>query len=186
MKIEDYQKLSQRTCASLGTFEKDMEHMDIGIVTEIGECMDIFKKKLAYKKDIDVVHLGEELADIAWYVANKSTIAEIVLSSEQLESAYDTYFAHGVEMTTTEEDIRMFSQGLLLAIVGPLLGQTNIFSSPIVVFAGLKAICNLYKLDLGTQLEKNINKLKIRYPEKFDIEKALVRDLASERKSLEE
>jgi len=33
--------------------------------------------------------------------------------------------------------------------------------------------------------EKNINKLKVRFPEKFSEEKALERDLEAERKTLE-
>ncbi len=41
-------------------------------------------------------------------------------------------------------------------------------------------------LDFYKLLENNINKLKIRYPDKFDTAKALNRDLESERKKLEE
>lgn len=47
-------------------------------------------------------------------------------------------------------------------------------------------ICKSLKLDLQTILEKNISKLKKRYPEKFTEDKALNRDLNAERSILEE
>ena len=45
-------------------------------------------------------------------------------------------------------------------------------------------LCNMYNLDLEDILEHNINKLKARYPEKFDEEHAINRDLDTERKIL--
>jgi NTP pyrophosphatase (non-canonical NTP hydrolase) len=46
-------------------------------------------------------------------------------------------------------------------------------------------LCNINGWDLGEILETNINKLRVRYPEKFTQENALVRDLNAERKELE-
>ena len=53
--------------------------MRLGIFTECGELLDIFKKNLAYKKPIDLVNLGEEIADIAWYLVNEATLHNITL-----------------------------------------------------------------------------------------------------------
>jgi NTP pyrophosphatase (non-canonical NTP hydrolase) len=46
-------------------------------------------------------------------------------------------------------------------------------------------MCNLHGWDMRDVMETNIAKLKFRYPEKFDSEKANNRDLESERKILE-
>jgi NTP pyrophosphatase (non-canonical NTP hydrolase) len=46
-------------------------------------------------------------------------------------------------------------------------------------------MCNLNGWGLKDLLETNINKLRIRYPEKFTEDKAINRDLKSERKILE-
>lgn len=46
-------------------------------------------------------------------------------------------------------------------------------------------LCNLHGWDLRDILDTNINKLALRYPEKFTAEKALNRDLKSEREILE-
>lgn len=46
-------------------------------------------------------------------------------------------------------------------------------------------LCRMAEIDFEKILENNINKLKVRYPEKFTEENALNRNLESERKELE-
>lgn len=46
-------------------------------------------------------------------------------------------------------------------------------------------LCRLSKIDLNEVMEKNIAKLKIRFPEKFSTDSALNRNLDAERKELE-
>ena len=115
-----YVKESEKTCAKLkDDFRKglaDEMHMVMGISTEAGELLDAYKKHFAYGKQLDVVNVGEELADIMWYISN---------------------------------------------------------------------LCRMLNLDLEDVLQKNIDKLKARYPEKFDEKNALNRDLTKERAILE-
>lgn len=91
-------------------------HMVLGIQTEAAEIADVYKKHIAYGKDLDLVNVKEEIGDILWYIAN---------------------------------------------------------------------LCTLKGWDLGEILQSNIDKLEIRYPEKFTNENALNRDLKEERKVLE-
>jgi NTP pyrophosphatase (non-canonical NTP hydrolase) len=79
--------------------------------------MDAFKKSVFYKKPLDKVNVGEEIADIMWYVSN---------------------------------------------------------------------LCRLLNLNFEKLLQNNIDKLKVRFPEKFNEHKALNRDLDSERRTLEQ
>jgi NTP pyrophosphatase (non-canonical NTP hydrolase) len=46
-----------------------LTHYTLGLGTEVGEVLDILKKRLAYGKPIDIVNLKEELGDLLWYVA---------------------------------------------------------------------------------------------------------------------
>lgn len=117
MKINKYQEEAKRTLASTGSRLADELHMAMGMVTEAGELIDVYKKNLAYKKEIDYVNLKEELGDILWYIAN---------------------------------------------------------------------LCNINDWDIEDVLEININKLKVRYPEKFTQENAINRNLEEERKILEQ
>ena len=70
MNLKEYQEKASRTCADLGYREKNDLHMALGLATEAGEFADIFKKHLAYKKEVDYVNAAEEIGDIFWYAAN--------------------------------------------------------------------------------------------------------------------
>jgi NTP pyrophosphatase (non-canonical NTP hydrolase) len=43
-------------------------HAVSGIVTEAGELQDALKKHIFYGKDLDLVNVEEELADLSWYM----------------------------------------------------------------------------------------------------------------------
>ena len=120
MDYKDYQNQSKRTCPKLKDNLReglsDELHMAIGISTESGELLDAYKKHFAYGKDLDVVNVGEEIADIMWYISN---------------------------------------------------------------------LCRIKNIDIEEIMQRNIEKLKARYPEKFTQEKALSRNLDAERNILE-
>lgn len=166
LNLAEYQQLAKRTCPDLGSRALNMEHMEDGIFTECGEIVDIFKKKLAYKKPIDFVNLGEEIADVAWYLVNAATFNELkveealsfkVVDEGQCKNIFKWLYADYVNEEYTITD--------LLAI--------------------LKSVCIYFKLDFEECLYRNIEKLKVRFPEKFSEEAALNRNLDAERKELE-
>ena len=115
MNFYEYQEEAKRTCADLGQPEDNI-HMIMGMMTELGELMDCFKKNLAYGKEIDWVNVDEEGGDLTWYFAN---------------------------------------------------------------------FCRLNGIDFYAMIERNINKLRVRYPEKFTEDNANNRNLQAERKVLE-
>jgi NTP pyrophosphatase (non-canonical NTP hydrolase) len=120
MKYEKYKNESKRTCPDLNDeLRKGLAnelHMVIGISTESGELLDAYKKHFAYGKELDKTNVGEEIADIMWYVSN---------------------------------------------------------------------LCRMLDIDLEEMLQRNIDKLKARFPENFTQEDALNRNLDVERKILE-
>lgn len=44
-------------------------HAAIGCVTESGEMLDALKKQMYYGRELDVVNVKEEAADLLWYLA---------------------------------------------------------------------------------------------------------------------
>lgn len=116
MNLKTYAKYAKTTMANTTSVFNDCIHMILGITTETGELADIFKKNLAYKKDIDYINVEEEIGDLMWYIIN---------------------------------------------------------------------LCTVLGFDLEKILDKNIAKLKTRYPNKFEADKALNRNLTSERSILE-
>lgn len=67
--FNDYQKLASRTRKVFDN-NKDMQtDVGLGLAGEAGEVADIIKKHLAGAKQLDPIHLKEELGDVLWYIA---------------------------------------------------------------------------------------------------------------------
>jgi NTP pyrophosphatase (non-canonical NTP hydrolase) len=99
MQIKEYSEKAKVTLADLGNHNLDNFHMVLGMVTEVGELADVYKKNLAYNKDIDLVNVKEEAGDIFWYLANFCTIngfdIEEILDTniKKLEARYPDKFS---------------------------------------------------------------------------------------------
>lgn len=185
--ILEYQGLAARTCPTLEGEGVNERHMNLGVITEIGEAMDIFKKFLAYKKPMDLVNLGEELADMAWYIVNKCRFEDLILDDN-----FDEVLAETKELVEermfTKADLpaELKAEAILTLILVPYCAPTNnMFSAPIIQLAMLHHIASWFDLDFFQCLTNNIEKLKVRYPEKFTEEAAQNRDLEAERAELE-
>lgn len=98
MKLNDYVKWTGKTCANLSSPGDDITHMLFGIITEAGELIDIFKKNMAYGKDLDWVNVNEEIGDMLYYIAsfcrmNYLDLEEIIETNvKKLESRYPERF----------------------------------------------------------------------------------------------
>lgn len=67
MELKEYQEKAQNT---LALTKDDIMHMILGMLTELGELSDGYKKALAYGKPLDLVNIKEEIGDLMWYIAN--------------------------------------------------------------------------------------------------------------------
>ena len=103
MNLQEYQSAAARTCPTLNSLPDlnslDNLHMVLGMVTEVAELADVFKKNIAYGKAIDWVNVKEELGDCFWYLANFARINGIDIESElginidKLKSRYPDKFS---------------------------------------------------------------------------------------------
>ena len=191
--LEEYRLLAARTLPDLGSIGNNLLHMEAGIAGEfLGETVDILKKTFAYKKPLDKVHLGEELADTVWYCAGVETInklpgivisfdGEVIASVENIKNQTITYIKERVEIR--KSSIETECLGLILANKGAV---DSINRGAILAIIGLcMSICEVLNIDFWQALTNNISKLQVRYPEKFTEEAALNRDLVAERIELE-
>ena len=191
--LEEYRLLAARTLPDLGSLNNNLLHMEAGIAGEfLGETVDILKKTFAYKKPLDKVHLGEELADTVWYCAGVETInklpemavcftEESIAIIEAIKNQSITHIKESVE--TRNSSIETECLGLILANKGAV-DSTN--RGAILAIVGIcMGICEVLEIDFWQALTNNISKLQVRYPEKFTEEAALNRDLVAERAELE-
>jgi NTP pyrophosphatase (non-canonical NTP hydrolase) len=68
--LKEYVEFTEQTCAKLENKQLDNLHMVLGMVTETGELADVFKKNLAYNKEMDWVNIKEEVGDLCFYIAS--------------------------------------------------------------------------------------------------------------------
>lgn len=185
--ILEYQGLAARTCPTLEEEGANERHMNLGVITEIGEALDIFKKYLAYNKPMDLVNLGEELADMTWYIVNKCRFEDLLLDEDFDEVLADTKELIDNRMFTQEGlPNELKAEAVLTMLLAPYCAPvSNMFSAPIIQLAMLYHVASWFDLDFFQCLTNNIEKLKVRYPEKFTEEAAQNRDLKAERAELE-
>jgi len=170
--LNEYQELAARTCTDLGSKKLNNLHMKMGLITELAEAIDVYKKKIAYKKDIDYVNLQEELiGDTFFYAVNYCRFNDIELPKlkENIQSTDDF----------DDIDYVMWLFELTELSIKPKKNIQEIIKTIYIISVYLN-------FDFYQSLTNNINKLMVRYPEKFDTDKAINRDLETERKRLED
>lgn len=176
-------------------------HMRLGMVGEFDEIIDALAKN-------DTVGLGEEIADTLWYVGNDLLIKfkrghipeEILLSFTTCRFGVSLVEANNLRITTSVGRVSSFiemvyhisklvdlnkkdlaygkSEGSVELVekycyeVGQLLWAINDFA----------IYC---KIDLDHFMQKVVDKLRERYPDKFDAVRAVNRDVVKERQILE-
>jgi NTP pyrophosphatase (non-canonical NTP hydrolase) len=172
MNLKEYQKNATRTCVDLGSEKLNLSHMVMGMCTELSELQDAIENE-------DSVNIGEELADFQWYLGNYNTlrgyeytesralipaydINDLYYTVSELQDVIKKYVAYDKEINEKSEKPLLFTLQHLI-----------------------DSLYLKYELNQEEYLEKNINKLKARYPDKFNTKDALDRDLETERKILE-
>lgn len=177
MEIAQYRKETPRTMPDLTQRKGEVNnslHMTVGIMTEIVEIQEAFDKDV-----FDTVNLMEEVSDIYWYASNYANIHGLYFISRGYEYR-KTIFGDLLKYAGNLLDIdkKDFAYNKKIDNV---LRQYH-FSN----FVGaLNRFTNYYCIDVNLARERNIAKLRARFPEKFDSEKAINRDPDTERKILE-
>lgn len=179
--FKQYVPLAVRTLNDLGSETKNSFHMKSGMATELGEILDPIKKHVAYGKELDVINIKEEVGDLLWYFAcnlHLTTENEEVL--EKICEPIDKIFLNSFKK---ENKIEKFKDNQKESLT-ILTNISNGISIEVVPYY-MSAICKMFDIDIFEAMTLNIEKLKKRFPNKFEKEKAVKRDTETERKVLE-
>lgn len=170
MTIREYQKEAFRTCAQLESDKLNLSHMVLGVCAEWSEFTEAVKKA-------DNINCIEELVDMIWFIAGYCTFREYDLQDltneeshkysfheclSRLQDKVKKYVAYNKTIDTEEEQ----------KLIANLMSLTL-------------AMLKIYTKDVSQALQNNIDKLRVRFPDKFSEDKANSRNLESERKELE-
>jgi hypothetical protein len=161
----DYVLLANRTAKPL-PYEQQRWHARLGLITEVGELADAYKRHQIYGKPLDLVNVREEIGDLCWYIALEFMTCE--LPKYNLDN--NKNFA--------PESAQRILENLSRAIT-----YTDKLPYDLII-RNLQALCVLEGIDFKQCLGLNIAKLAERYGDKYSDEAALIRNLQAERVTL--
>lgn len=174
MEIQQYQQEAKRTLHIMSD-DRDRLHMVAGVISEVGEIVDIYKRHLAYGKELDKVHVLEEIGDVFWYIVNWASIKNTILENPSDPIYTIPYDLDDPYKPTSEIDV--FFSFIYHLHFGEIQNMLNMWRH-VCICLGFN------DKDIEKSLDKNIAKLKVRYPEKFTEENALNRNVEKEREML--
>lgn len=189
MTFKEYRSLAPATLNVQEDKNDNLLHMQMGIVSEIGEMVDVMKATMFYGREFDKVHFIEEMGDAIWYLSNKMNMLELTDIKEPTLEYMHEIFTYDETVLTSEKDKLHFSFSMLTKIMFANFipfPEEPAFENGEFVMAALFFVCHINDIDFNEVLDTNIAKLKARYGEKFDAYKANNRDLAHERVVLEQ
>jgi hypothetical protein len=178
MEWNEYKKLSEKTLSTefhCGKQTENLLHGVIGILTELDE---LFSWN-------DEVNKKEEVADVFWYLALLDREMNLDLKIPQIKNEY-TQLTNESLITKTISVTCLLLDDLKKKLYYNKQIPFDIFSTRSkTVFENMCAFCHHNDINIQSILDRNIDKLKARYGEKFSSDKAINRNLEIERLILE-
>lgn len=176
MTLKDYQYYAIRTMANLGDIKKDLSHMALGLG---GELSEIFEAKT-------LVNKLEEIGDQFWYLACYCTIrgismeditSDIIKRRVDLDEIFISIVCNISKLQDVVKKYTVYNKEIDERIELMLLKD---------IYIDLISYGCLYEeSSLSNVLQKNIDKLRVRYPEKYQDNLAVNRNLDAEYKALD-
>jgi hypothetical protein len=193
MDFKNFKKNVTRTLPDLGGDKINYAHMIMGIFSELNELEDAID-------NYDYINISEEASDCLWYLAGYDNIrktslfvlteilvkektyydkllltARLFLRLKPQKELANLYKSTSVFCDFVKKNIAYNRE---IDLKTELLLYGNVVSSVVDIF-------DYYGIDIYSSMENVINKLKVRFPDKFTDEYALSRNLELERKELE-
>lgn len=182
MKFKEYREQVKRTLPSLGTVTLDSVHMVLGMCSEIYELREGIRAE-------DIVNISEEITDIAWYASNYCNVRNITLFAT-LGSIieYTSYDKDSllVELINYISELQDYDKKELCynkKETEEIKNRRRDLINGIV--SDINVLYYIFGIKPEQAMQNNIDKLRARFPDKFDEDKANNRDLLAERKELE-
>lgn len=166
MNLTEYKQGVVRTLNRLNSIELDLSHLILGVFSEINEFLEA-------EDNNDEVNMKEEIGDIAFYATGFAIVFGIDTSNIDLsKNKVD------IELTESLDVIKKH------IAYGKHPGYQYYYNLYLGLMSHLYELCEDKKFDLYEILNTNIEKLKVRYPDKFTNHNAINRNLKAEKEVL--
>ncbi len=175
----------------------DVGHALLGLMSEQGELADTLKRHAIYGTPLDQVNIDVELGDWAWYLVLLSRAFSVDYALDVDEKLFSIWDAHGHILVSVTANPSLWDEAPVLgyAAVTALLQiptaslddlRRGDSESLLQAWIGwLAAVRALSKRPYTEILQMNIDKLRLRFPDKFTQEAAVNRDVDAERRQAE-
>lgn len=175
MQLAEFQILSKRTMASLGSIELDLSHCIIGMLSELEELEQAIINK-------DMINVSEEGVDVEFYLVNYCTFRELNVINIPIIPVKNCSL---LNLTTTLSKLSDLTKKYIA--YKKEINRDKELELLSELFSKLECMFKAYGINMENALQNNVDKLKIRFPisEGFTENRANNRDLMSERKELE-
>lgn len=191
--MSEYQTQALQTLQTGQSPYENAQHAGFGLMTEVGEILDTYKRHQFYKTPLNTKNLIEESGDVLWYIAlgyhslglSMPTVpAEVKVIKDLLPTSLDEMHLNKLLAKMAHHAANFFS-------ITMMYDQTWQEEQLVYDLDRIYKYLEIYiKQELGSTIEAaamaNIEKLSKRYPEKmFSAERALNRDTEHELSHIE-
>ena len=170
MDLNTYQPLALRTAKMFDSTNMDLVHVALGLTSEHFELMDALQKR-------NYDGAFEELGDALWYCALGAHVLGFQLSSIQLQAGFYNWTEDAAMANFISHVKRraIYGKEMNQAQVEQAIGDLHVIVANLVSrIHGINYISGK-TVSLGDVLKANIDKLKLRYPDKYSDEAAEAR-----------
>ena len=181
MNWKEYLELSEKTLSTqfhCEEREQRLLHAVIGVLTEVEELLDNH-----IGDEQDITNMLEEAGDITWYLAIIGR--EIDLDYPQLVVKEKNDNPMKLVLKIVKNTCKLLDMMKKKLYYNKPIDENLFKTITTLVMLDVSDYMNTYDIDIEKSFDVNIDKLKARYGDKFSSEKAINRDLETERNILE-
>lgn len=176
MKLEQYRIETTRTLPDLGSLLNNSIHMSLGMYTEIAEVIEILTTE-----PYNPYKLLDEIGDALWYISNYANLYNFPL----VQATEDIIIPGFLENKSMIDCILILSAKLVDCDKKELAyGKIKELEYKEIniqfLFNCIHMFCIQHQLRIEDVMEKNIEKLRVRFPEKFSGDLAINKDESKE------
>lgn len=182
MNITEYQIATRRTAKAGMSFESRLKHAALGCASDMGEVASLLKARLVYSKMIEPSDLIKELGDVTWFIAYACDQFNITMSEVAFHPEYDFRF---MSYHNRDKDVIYWAMmGLKAAgdFSDLIANGCQAFTHRTIALNHLAklyiCVCQVadkFRIGISEVFDKNIEKLRKRYPDGYSDGAAIVR-----------
>lgn len=177
----DYKQECSRTWSANNPFENQVEHAILGIKSECGEYLSAIKKNVGYKRELDIINIEEELGDLYYFTYTLIRIFKLDVDTNDFQKIL---YPNTITLQKITDIIYSCSSYLFNNFNTHDQNLRGIKENLTVILKNINTLCWYHNLNPADVKVSNINKLKVRFPEKFSTEDALIRNKEKERNAI--